>query len=64
MSIVATLGIVGGLVVLALMAVAPVLVSLNERFPVEERGPRPADRTRQSLLSRHPSLLRRHTATH
>jgi hypothetical protein len=37
MGIVATVGIIGGLVVLALMAIGPALVSLNERFPVEER---------------------------
>jgi hypothetical protein len=64
MSIVATLGIIGGLVVLALMAVGPALVSLNERFPVEERAPQQADRTRQSLLRRRSNLLEHHTATH
>ena len=37
MSVLATIGIVAGLVVIALMAVAPVLVDLNERFPLRER---------------------------
>lgn len=51
MSVLATLGIVVGLVVIALMAVAPALVDLNERFPVRER-----DEARQPLdlrLARH-----------
>lgn len=37
MSVLATIGIVAGLVVIALMAVAPTLVDLNERFPLQER---------------------------
>ncbi|MFC4858994.1 hypothetical protein [Actinophytocola glycyrrhizae] len=37
MSVIATLGIVVGLAVIVLMAVAPALVDLNERFPAEER---------------------------
>lgn len=37
MSVLATIGIVVGLAVIALMAVAPVLVDLNERFPARER---------------------------
>jgi hypothetical protein len=37
MSVLATIGIVVGLIVIALMAVAPALVDLNERFPVRER---------------------------
>lgn len=37
MSVLATIGIVAGLVVIALMAVAPALVDLNERFPLRER---------------------------
>lgn len=37
MSVLAILGIAGGLVVILLMAVAPVLVDLNERYPVRER---------------------------
>lgn len=49
MSVLATLGIVVGLAVIALMAVAPALVDLNERFPVREReesGAAQADRSR------------------
>ena len=52
MSVLATIGIVAGLVVIALMAVAPALVDLNERFPVLERdGSRAADaeQNRRSL---------------
>jgi len=52
MSVLATIGIVAGLVVIALMAVAPVLVDLNERFPVRERdGSRAAaaEQNRRSL---------------
>jgi hypothetical protein len=37
MSVLATIGIVVGLTVIALMALAPALVDLNERFPVRER---------------------------
>lgn len=37
MGILGTLGIVVGLAVIALMAVAPALVDLNERFPARER---------------------------
>lgn len=61
MGIMETLGIVGGLVVLVLMAVGPALVSLNERYPVEERKP---DHAGKSLLDRRPHLLNRPTATH
>ena len=52
MSVLAIIGIVAGLVVIALMAVAPALVDLNERFPVRERdGSRAADaeQNRRSL---------------
>lgn len=37
MSVLAAIGIVAGLVVIALMAVTPALVDLNERFPVRKR---------------------------
>ncbi len=37
MSVLGTIGIVVGLAVIALMALAPALVDLNERFPVRER---------------------------
>jgi hypothetical protein len=46
MSVLGTLGIVVGLVVIALMAVAPALVDLNERFPVRERDARQARQDR------------------
>ena len=52
MSILATMGIVAGLVVIALMAVAPALVDLNERFPVGERdesGAAHAEQNRRAL---------------
>lgn len=52
MSVLATLGIVGGLVVIALMAIGPALVDLNERFPVrerDERAAREAGRSRRAL---------------
>jgi hypothetical protein len=49
MTVLGTLGIVGGLVVIALMAIGPALADLNERFPARERdahaeqGRRPLD---------------------
>lgn len=48
MSVLATLGIVGGLVVIALMAIGPALVDLNERFPAPERDAH-AEQGRQPL---------------
>ena len=45
MGVLATLGIVVGLAVIALMAVAPALVDLNERFPARERDESGADRS-------------------
>ncbi len=37
MNVLAAIGITAGLAVIALMAVAPLLVALFERFPVRER---------------------------
>ncbi|WP_459714196.1 hypothetical protein [Actinophytocola sp. KF-1] len=48
MSVLATIGIVAGLAVIALMALAPTLVDLNERFPVEERDESRAAHAEQS----------------
>jgi hypothetical protein len=48
MSVLATAGIVVGLVVIALMALAPALVDLNERYPVEERDESRAGGAEQS----------------
>lgn len=44
MSVLATVGIVIGLVVIALMAVAPALVDFNERHPLRERDESDASR--------------------
>lgn len=50
MGVLATLGIVGGLVVIALMAIGPALVDLNERFPTREPDESaPAEQARRAL---------------
>ena len=56
LSVLATLGIVAGLVVIALMAAGPALVDLNERFPPEEPDESGAAHTGQD---RRPLDLRR-----
>ena len=48
MTVLGTLGIIGGLVVIALMAIGPALVDLNERFPAPERDPH-AEQDRRPL---------------
>ena len=49
MGVLGTLGIVAGLVVIALMAAGPALVDLNERFPLRERDESGAKQDRRSL---------------
>ena len=50
MGALATLGIVGGLLVIALMAIGPALVDLNERYPVQEGDESaPAEQPRRAL---------------
>jgi hypothetical protein len=56
MTVIETLGILLGLAVMALMALAPTLVTLNDRFPPEHREKAPAARTpsaRTTLLGHH-----------
>jgi len=48
MSVLGTVGIVVGLAVIVLMALAPTLVDLNERHPVRERDESPAMRANKN----------------
>jgi hypothetical protein len=64
MAVLGTLGIIAALGVLALMALAPALITLNDRYPVHTpEDPDPAD-DRRSVELRRPSLLERRTPAH
>jgi len=64
MAVLETLGIIVALGVLALMALAPALVALNDRHPVRARSARrPADVPR-AMRAQRPSLLERRTPVH
>jgi len=61
MAVLETLGIIAALGVLALMALTPALMTLNDRYPVRTREhPTPAD-ARRPVPAQRPSLLERRT---
>jgi hypothetical protein len=65
MAVIETLGVVLGLAVMALMALTPALVALNDRFPPAARKT-PAEAVVRSVHERPASagLLSRHTPAH
>ncbi len=68
MAVLETLGIIVALGVLALMALAPALVTLNDRYPVRARPAHrpvlsPAD-ARRAMPAQRPILLERRTPAH